>query len=221
MPSVPPPPSSGSPPSTTPVKDSALDGRPYAATGGALALALALNLWTGNGLWLAYTAIGAGFFLVVFALAQSGRVVPPARAIWMAGMAASFHYVGGSLSGLHQVGGPNGLYYAFPWWDNVVHALGSAAVAVAAAAVLTPHITGPRWLRGLLATCVAATVGVMAELYEFAQFVFFGTVDQGFYTNTMIDLYDNILGAATAAIIYIRLEGPAAVGRLAATEASA
>lgn len=164
-------------------------------------MALALNLATGNGLWLAYCLLGLAVFLFVVSLVRTQRIRPPTRAVWMVGIAWSLHYVGGSLSGLHQIGGPNGLYYAFPWWDNVVHALGSAAVAVAAAAVF---LQLGRGLAAFLAVAVATLAGVLVELYEFAQFVWFGTVDQGFYTNTLVDLYSNLIGAALGAILYVR-----------------
>lgn len=180
-----------------------VDWRPYQATAAVLLAAVALNLWTGNGLWLAYSLVGCAVFAFGAGFVRSGRWRPPTRAVWLVGLTWGLHYVGGSLAGLHQIGGPNGLYYALPWWDNVVHALGSAAVAVAATAALVPVMPSRRVLPALLGTAVASFVGTVVELYEFAQYLWFGTVDQGFYTNTMVDLYDNVVGGALGASLYV------------------
>lgn len=177
-------------------------------TAAVLVAALGLNLWTGNGLWLAYSLVGFAVFAFAAGLVRAGRWRPPTRAVWLVGLTWGLHYVGGSLSGLHQVGGPNGLYYALPWWDNVVHALGSAAVAVAACAALVRALPGKRVLPAFLGMAVAALVGTLVELYEFAQYLWFGTVDQGFYTNTMVDLYDNVVGGALGAALYVLAPGP-------------
>ena len=181
-----------------------VDWRPYALTAVALGLAITLNAWTQNGLWMFYSLTGAGVFLVLVALVRNQQLQLPSKAVWMVGVGAGLHYIGGSMAGLHQIGGPNGLYYALPWWDNVVHFLGSWAVGVAAVALLAGRVTGPWWLAPFLATCVAATVGAVVELYEFVQFVTLGTVDQGFYTNTLLDLYYNLLGGAAGAFLYAR-----------------
>lgn len=180
----------------------AVDWRPYRATGLVLALAVALDLATGNALWLAYSLVGLAAFGLLAGLVRAGRLAPDPLAAWLVGLAMALHYVGGSLSGLHQVGGPNGLYYALPWWDNVVHALGSGAVAVAACAALLRALPGRPGLCAFLGTAVAALVGTLVELYEFAQYLWFGTVDQGFYSNTMVDLYDNVVGGALGASLY-------------------
>ena len=198
---------------------SAVDWRPYQATAAVLATAIALNLWTGNRLWLAYSVVGLSVFVFGAGLVRAGRWRPPTRAVWLVGLTWGLHYVGGSLAGLHQVGGPNGLYYALPWWDNVVHALGSAAVAVAATAALLPLLPGRRVLPAMLGAAVACLVGTLVELYEFAQYLWFGTVDQGFYTNTMVDLYDNVIGGALGAALYV-LSPPKPVAPTAPTPAA-
>ncbi len=180
------------------------DWRPYRATAAIFCLAIALNLWTGNGLWLAYTLTGTGIFGILVGLVRIGRLRPPASAVWLAGIAVALHYVGGSMAGVHQVGGINGMYAALPWWDNVVHFLGSFAVGVAAFTMLRSTVAKAS-VAAFLAACVAVTLGVFVELYEFSQFVWFGTVDQGFYTNTLLDLYYNCLGAAAGVGIALRL----------------
>jgi len=177
----------------------------YAATGAMLGVALVANAALRNDLWFWYTCIGTGAYLVFLGLVRHRRLAPPPRAVAMGGVAAGLHYVGGSLSGVHWIGGPNGLYAAFPWWDNVVHALGAGAVAVIAAAALAGTVPRPA-LRAFLAVTVAVFFGVVVELYEFAMFVLFGTVDQGFYTNNLLDLYDNLLGATLAAGLYVAAE---------------
>lgn len=191
-------------PTTTP--STRVDWAPYWATGTAVVLAFLLNAYTGNRLWFWYTAIGAGVFLTIVGWVRRSRPAVPPMAAWMVGLAGAMHYVGGSLSGLHQVGGPNGLYYVFPWWDNVVHFLGSFALGVAALAVLEAR--GSRAAAGftiLEAVSLATLAGMLIELYEFAQFYWLGTIDQGFYTNTVLDLYYNLLGAAAGAFSYGRL----------------
>jgi energy-converting hydrogenase Eha subunit H len=185
----------------------ATDWRPYQVTTVGFVAALLLNLATGNDLWLDYTLIGFGLFLLAIGIVRLGLVRPPSSAVWAVGLTAALHYGGGSLSGLHQMGGPNGAYYVFPWWDNVVHVVGSASLAVAAFAILRDQL--PEARRGLvvfLAAASSALVGTLAELYEFTQFVFLGTVDQGFYTNNLVDLYNNVLGAALGAGLYAQLE---------------
>lgn len=180
--------------------------RPYLATGTALAIALGVNALTRNGLWFFYTLIGSGLFLLLVGFVRLRWLKPPSSAVWAVGVVAALHYGGGSLSGLHQFGGPNGAYYVFPWWDNVVHVLGSAAVSVAAFVALRarlPHTS--RALVATLAICLATLAGVLVELYEFAQFALLGTIDQGFYTNNMVDLYNNLLGAAAGVALYARV----------------
>jgi len=178
--------------------------RPYAATGMLLACAASMNLATGNRLWMGYTVFGASLLLIAIGLARlKGWFIPP-RPAWLLGAMAALHYGGGSLSGLHQVGGANGLYYAFPWWDNLVHIVGSTAVGLASAMAVHAVLPGRRWAAFALAACVATTFGVLVELYEFSQFAWFGTVDQGYYTNTMVDLYNNLVGAMLGAWLFAR-----------------
>lgn len=189
-----------------PTSSARVDWTPYWATGTALLLAFALNAYTGNRLWFWYTAIGTGAFLTVVGWVRRSRPAIPAMAAWMVGVAGAMHYIGGSLSGLHQVGGPNGLYYVFPWWDNVVHFVGCFALGVAALAVLEARgERGSAAFTILQAVALATLGGMLIELYEFAQFYWFGTIDQGFYTNTVLDLYYNLLGATAGAISYGRL----------------
>jgi len=197
--------------------------RPYVATGVLLALAAALNLATGNRLWLGYTMVGVALLLVGVGLARLKGWFLPRRPAWLLGIMAAMHWGGGSLAGLHQVGGPNGLYYAFPWWDNVVHLVGSTAVGLAAAILVHRLLPTRRRAVLFLAACIGITAGTFVELYEFAQYVLFGTVDQGFYTNTMVDLYNDALGAVLGAWLFARdpagMMEPATARDAGATEA--
>lgn len=187
-----------------------IDWRPFWVTGALLLAALVLDVWAGNRLWLAYTSIGLALLLVVAGGVRHLGWRPPTVAAWTVGLAAAMHYLGGSLSGLHQIGGVNGLYYAFPWWDNLTHFLGLAAVAVAVYAALVPRLSAGRLLTGFLAVSVACLIGILIELYELAGFLFFGTVDQGFYLNNALDLYYNLLGAVTGVVVYARWLDPEA-----------
>lgn len=185
-----------------PERPADFDSWPWAVTALAMTVAIAMNIALANLLWLGYSLVGATVVATLFFVVRWRRLAVPSLAVWMVGVAAALHYIGGSLSGLHQIGGPNGLYYAFPWWDNVVHFLGSWAVGVAAAALLIQSVPAPR-VRVFVAACIACTVGVVVELYEFVQFVFFDTIDQGFYTNTLLDLYYNLLGGTAGAVVYV------------------
>jgi hypothetical protein len=181
------------------------DWRPYKATAGTLALSLSLNVWTQNVLWMVYTLAGMAVFAVLVAVVRKTSFRPPTRAMWLFGLTWALHYGGGSLSGLHQIGGLNGLYYVFPWWDNVVHIIGCGAIAVAAYAMLEPVLGRRRILTAFLAVCVSTLAGVLVELWEFFNFYFRGTADQGYYTNNLFDIYSNLIGALLAASIMARL----------------
>lgn len=197
-----------------------VDWRPYYVIGALLVIALALNAATRNGLWFWYTSVGVAGLLVFVGLARTRILVFPTLSVWMFGVAGAMHYMGGSLSGLHAIGGPNGLYYAFPWWDNLVHVLGSMAMGIAAATLLLAKVTLGRFAIGFLATCVAVTAGTLVELWEFSQFVWLGTVDQGFYTNTLIDLWNNVIGGALGAFLYLRVAPASAAAEDAAVRSA-
>lgn len=177
-----------------------MDERPFRATAVLVGASVAWNAWTWNVLWLWYAVLGLGVVLVAWGLARAGRLRVSPAAAWLIGLTLALHYGGGSLSGLHRFGS-NGLYYAFPWWDNVVHALGSAAIALAVASALRQVQGLRRWHVIVLSIGVASMVGVLVELYEFANFLVFDTVDQGYYTNTVLDLYDNLLGGVAGGLL--------------------
>ena len=177
---------------------------PYVVALLLVASAVAVNAAVDNRLWLVYSVVGLVGLGALLAVDRAYRWHLPDRLLWWTTVPLAMHYLGGSLSGLHQWGS-NGLYYALPWWDNLVHFLGAGAVGVAAAHVVRPRLAPARGVRAttvVLATCVAATLGLAVELYEFTGFLWFGTVDQGYYTNTVLDLYYNALGGFAGAWLW-------------------
>lgn len=166
-------------------------------------VAVGANALAHNRLWLSYSLVGVVIVVAAMALDRAYRWHLPDRLLWWCGVPLAMHYLGGSLSGLHQWGS-NGLYYALPWWDNLVHFLGAGAAGVAAAYLLAPRLPQQRATVVFAATCIAATLGMAVEVYEFAGFLWFGTVDQGYYTNTLLDLYYNALGAFAGAWLWMR-----------------
>lgn len=167
-----------------------------------LAIALAANLATRNGLWTAYTIVGAVGFATFYALEKRGAWRIPQGTLVALSVLGALHYLGGSLAGVHRAFGVNGLYYVLPWWDNLAHFLGGAIAWTLADAVLRERLAVParRFATSASALAFAALAGVAVELYEFAGFVGFGTIDQGFYVNTMLDLYYDLLGATAAGV---------------------
>lgn len=167
-----------------------------------LGVALAANVWNGNRLWTAYTLVGVVLFAAFLALDRRGIVrIPPGTLLAMTVLGA-LHFLGGSLAGVHRGFGVNGAYYVFPWWDNVAHFLGGGVVWMLADVVLRDRLGIPtrRVATSVAAVAFAALAGIAVELYEFTGFIAFGTVDQGFYVNTMLDLYYDVLGAAAIAV---------------------
>lgn len=194
---------------------------------GVLAVALATNVATGNALWRNYTLVGVLVFAGMYHLERRGTLVIPARTLHAIVAVGSLHFLGGSLAGVHDVFGVNGAYYIFPWWDNAAHLLGGAVAWLLADATLRARLdlAARRPATSLAAVGLAVLLGVAVELYEFGGFVAFGTVDQGFYTNTMLDIYYDVLGAGAAAVLAHRWEawfgpaGPAEAGEGAPSEA--
>jgi hypothetical protein len=180
-----------------------LPSAPYIACFGIVLVAVAANAALHNRLWFTYSLVGLVVVATIFALDRVYAWHLPRRLLWWCGVPIAMHYLGGTLSGLHQWGS-NGLYYALPWWDNLVHFLAAGAVGVAAAYLLAPRL--PRQPRTVvfLATCLGAFLGLAVELYEFVGFLWFDTVDQGYYTNTVLDLYYNALGGFAGAWLWMR-----------------
>jgi len=169
--------------------------------------AVAIAAWfEGKPLWTAYNLVGAALALLLALLVRGLDVPLPRAAAAVCFATGVLHYVGGSLGGHFGIAGVNGLYAVFPWWDRVTHFAGAAGVAALAFALARAVAAKRAWVvpRGFLALfafTTALAVGVGVELFEFAAWTFFATIDQGFYSNTMMDLYDDVAGALFGAAL--------------------
>lgn len=169
-----------------------------AAAFASLALATALE---GKRLWAAYNLLGVLFTLIFALVIHRLRVPIPPRATMICYIAVCFHYVGGSLGGHFGLTGINGLYAAIPWYDRVTHFAGASGIALLTFHLLLEMSRARGWIVSerawaVFAFACAMTMGVFIELFEFGAWTFFGTVDQGFYSNTMMDLFTDTAGAA-------------------------
>jgi hypothetical protein len=189
---------------------------PYLVAFAIVTIAIGANAAVQNRLWFSYSLVGFGIVLAVMLLDRAYDWHLPDRLLWWCGLPLAMHYFGGSLSSLHQWG-TNGLYYALPWWDNLVHFLAAGAAGVASAYLLAPRLPRQPRLVVFLATCIGAALGLAVEVYEFIGFLWFHTVDQGYYTNTVLDLYYNALGGFAGAWMWMR---PAMPRRRAANRAN-
>lgn len=168
-----------------------------------VALAVATFL-EGKRLWAAYNLVGAALALALALLLARLDLSLPRGAALVCLATAMLHYVGGSLGGHFGIAGVNGLYAVVPWWDRVTHFAGAAGVAVLALSLLREAASRGGWRApgaalALFAFALALAVGVGVELFEFGAWTFFATIDQGFYSNTMMDLFDDATGAAFGA----------------------
>lgn len=165
-------------------------------------------------LWAAYNALGVLFTLTFALVIRRLRVPLPGRATALCYIAVCLHYVGGSLGGHFGVAGVNGLYAKIAWYDRVTHFAGAAGVALLCFHLLGQLEAAHGWVISeravaIFAFTIAMTLGVFTELFEFAAWTFFGTVDQGFYSNTMMDLFTDTAGATfgTSASLALRPVG--------------
>lgn len=172
---------------------------------------LAVATWLeGKRLWAAYNTLGV-LFTVVFLVVVARLCVPlPPRATAICYAAVCLHYIGGSLGGHFGIVGVNGLYAVFPWYDRITHFAGASGIAL-----LVFHLTlnlrdargwvVPSQVIALGAFGMAMSFGIATELFEFGAWAFFGTIDQGFYSNTMMDLFTDTCGAAFGASVGLAL----------------
>ena len=184
-----------------------------------------LAIWNYNrglNLWAGYNLGGAVMALMVIAFLWSGRMRMPALPLWIAYATTLLHFVGGSLGAADQGPGPlcfdgmqpgewlcadgvNGMYHSHPWWDKLVHGMNSASAAIAwsfAWRRVSDHNGWEISSRMIAGICFSLTVaiGMGYEVYEFFGKVFFYTIDQGGYVNTVTDLISNSLGAASGVV---------------------
>jgi hypothetical protein len=180
-----------------------------------------LAIWNYNrglNLWAGYNLGGAVMALMVISFMWGGRMRMPALPLWIAYATTMLHFVGGSLGAPDHGPGPlcfdgmqpgewlcadgvNGMYHSHPWWDKLVHGMNSASIAIAwsfAWRRVSDHnewVISSRMIAGICFSLTAA-IGMVYEIYEFFGKVFFFTIDQGGYINTVTDLISNTVGAA-------------------------
>lgn len=178
---------------------------------GAFACISLATLLEGKRLWAAYNAVGATATLLFALVVRRHRIDLPRWPTLACFLALCLHYVGGSLGGHFGIRGVNGLYAVFPWYDRVTHFGGALGVSL-----LLWHLLAGLARRGAwnlppaalswFAFGLTMAVGVAVELFEFAAWFLFGTIDQGFYSNTMMDLFVDACGAAFGAGLALTLE---------------
>lgn len=178
----------------------------------AFALLSVATLVEGKRLWAAYNAVGVAVTLAFALLVARLRIALPRVPALVCYVAICLHYVGGSLGGHFGVEGVNGLYAVFPWYDRITHFGGAAGVSLLVWHVLAGLRAAHAWVVPDAALAWAAfgltmAVGVGVELFEFGAWTFFGTIDQGFYSNTMMDLLVDTCGAAFGASLATALRG--------------
>lgn len=172
----------------------------------ALASVAVATYLEGKRLWAAYNVVGLTLLLAFALLVARLRLDLPRGATLVCYLTLILHYVGGSLGGHFGIDGVNGLYAVFPWWDRVTHFAGASGVALLAFHVLRGVGARDAWrvpdgALALFAFALTMAVGVGVELFEFGAWTFFATIDQGFYSNTMMDLYGDATGAAFGAAL--------------------
>lgn len=103
-----------------------------------------------------------------------------------------------------------GLYYALPWWDNLIHTLMGGIDFLIGFHVLEP-ITKEKKHRLLIAFMFSVTIAVFWEFVEFGLDRIFGTNMQTFrlegedgLKDTMFDLLEGVLGALIVIVFYIK-----------------
>lgn len=163
--------------------------------------ALILNQAVGNDLWRWYSLIGVPVFIALVVAVRHFDWPVPWTSATLIGLGTTMHYIGGSLGFLDAFPQPNGLYAEYPWWDDVVHAINTMALCAAAAPVVARRWHGNAGAGIFITICIGAMGGVLIEVYEFAHFFFLDTVDQGYYTNTMMDFINNTWGGIIGALI--------------------
>ena len=155
--------------------------------------------------------------LIALFFMWGGRMRMPAFPLWIAYATSLLHFVGGSLGAPDHGPGPfcfngmqpgewlcadgvNGMYHVHLWWDKVVHGMNSASAAIAwsfAWRRISDHNGWKLSSRMIAIICLSLTAafGMGYEIYEFFGKVFFYTIDQGGYDNTVTDLVSNSVGA--------------------------
>ena len=182
------------------------------------ALLAALNQARGFELWRNYALTGVvmGGTVTWLLYRWDVRIPRYIQGAIVTGML--LHYGGGSLGspdpyrmGLLGYHGINGAYHVHSWWDNLTHFAGIGAGTMAIAYLLEAYQTrrGLAWNKRslwLLSVVAGLASGVGVELYEYLGKTAFQTIDQGGYSNTMLDLVFNILGACAGGALAVTVD---------------
>jgi hypothetical protein len=192
--------------------------RPFVLGIACFALLAILNQARGFELWRNYALSGVAMGSIVTWVLWRKDVRIPHYIQWVIVAGLLLHYGGGSLGspyeysmGLLGYHGINGAYHVHTWWDNLTHAVGIGAGAMAIAYLAEAYqmrrgLAWPGWAVAGTAFLGALAAGVGVELYEYLGKSVFQTIDQGGYENTMLDLHFNILGAALGTAVAVRLD---------------
>lgn len=184
----------------------------------AFALLAVLNQARGFDLWRNYALSGLGMGAAVSWALYWWDVRVPHYIQWVIVVGMLLHYGGGSLGspdpfrmGLLGYHGINGAYHVHSWWDNLTHFVGVGAGTMATAYLLEAYQIrrGLAWRKLAvwgLAFTTGLAMGVGVELYEYLGKAVFQTIDQGGYSNTMLDLHFNVLGAASGGALAVTVD---------------
>lgn len=182
------------------------------------ALLALLNHARGFDLWRNYALSGVGLGGITTWLVYRYDVRVPHYIQWVIVAGLWLHYGGGSLGspdpyqmGLLGYHGINGAYHVHSWWDNLTHFMGIGAGTMAIAYLLEAYqvrraLAWTKLVVFALAVTAGLATGVGVELYEYLGKAVFQTIDQGGYSNTMMDLQFNILGAVVGGALAVTID---------------
>jgi hypothetical protein len=163
-----------------------------------LAAEALIGLVTGNG--LAIFVAGAALALTFLPQLLASRVSLQLPNSFLAAIAL-FVLATIYLGEMHD------FYNRFWWWDLVLHGGSAMGFGILGFLLILMLFEGdryaaPPWALGVLSFCVAMTVGVMWEVFEFAMDQLFGlNMQKSGLVDTMADLMVNTLGAAIAGLV--------------------
>jgi len=122
---------------------------------------------------------------------------------------------------LHSGGGALDAYHNIPWWDHITHFLSTAVVSLLAfivMAIIDAYSSEIKFNMPLLIFFIvifSLAMGVIWEFFEFTSDLLFGTHAQLNNTDTMVDLFFDLLGGIIVAIpgaLYLKHTTPERFG---------